>query len=477
MLPAPAAAHSFGRVYNLPVPFWLYGFAAAAALLLSFLIVGYFVAVPRSASAEGARDIGQLGWVRALRRVRLVPALAVMSVLGLLLCILTGFFGSRDPYRNFSMTFFWVVFTLGFAYFTALVGNLYDAINPWRVITQALARVFPQFARGRVHYPDALSYWPALGLYMAFIWIELFGRTTPFSLAACLLAYTFINLAGAWWFGSPAWFRYAEFLSVFMRQLGRMAPLEYRLAVPDGTASRLRWRVPFSGLLQERAESLSLVVFGLFMLSSTAFDGLRTTAVWFRLFWDDPTGLLFAWQGRNPIYAFETLRPYYLAYETFWLVASPFVYLAIYLGFIWLARLVTRSVRPMRELALDFAHTLLPIALVYNVTHYFTLILTEGARIVSLSSDPFGWGWDLLGTAGVLRAPIIPDMNWVWHAQVALILFGHIASVYFAHVVALRVFATRRAAMLSQLPMLGLMVLFTVAGLWILAQPIQSGAR
>jgi hypothetical protein len=67
-------------------------------------------------------------------------------------------------------------------------------------------------------------------------------------------------------------------------------------------------------------------------------------------------------------------------------------------------------------------------------------------------------------------------MSWVWHAQVALMLFGHIVSVYLAHVVALRVFATRRDALRSQLPMLCLMVLFTVAGLWILAQPLQPGA-
>ena len=65
-------------------------------------------------------------------------------------------------------------------------------------------------------------------------------------------------------------------------------------------------------------------------------------------------------------------------------------------------------------------------------------------------------------------------MSWVWHTQVALILFGHIASVYLAHVVALRVFPTRRDAMRSQLPMLCLMVFFTVAGLWILALPLSG---
>ncbi len=481
LFPASAGAHSFGRLYNLPVPFWLYGFGAAAALVLSFLIVGVFVAAPRSAAPEGSRDIGQMRWVLALRRARLVPVLQALSVFGLLLCIVTGFFGTRDSYRNFNMTFFWVVFVLGFAYLTAIAGDLYAAVGPWRVIAQALARVFPGFPRGRLRYPQAFAYWPALGLYMAFIWIELFGQTQPFSLASCLLAYTVVNLAGVWLLGSASWCRYCEFWSVFFRLLGLMSPLDYRPAEPGGAASRLRWRIPFSGLLEERAESPSLVVFGLFMLSSTAFDGLHSTLLWLRstLSWFQPlwkaAEILTAWLGRDPSQLANILQPAFRAYQTLWLLASPFMYLAIYLLFVWLARLAARSARPVRDLALDFGHSLLPIALVYNITHYFTLILTQGVTIVGLASDPFGWGWNLFGTAGLPRAPIVPDMAWVWHTQVALILFGHIVSVYLAHVVALRVFATRRHAMLSHLPMLCLMVLFTVSGLWIMALPMQPG--
>jgi hypothetical protein len=150
------------------------------------------------------------------------------------------------------------------------------------------------------------------------------------------------------------------------------------------------------------------------------------------------------------------------------------VYFAAYALFVVLAKVVTRSERPLRELFLDFAYTLLPIALVYNVTHYFTLLLSDALKIVSLLSDPFGWNWNLFGTATLLRAPILLDVGVVWHIQVVLILAGHIVSVYLAHRVALSVFPTRRAAVLSQLPMLCLMVLFTVAGLWILAQPLTD---
>ena len=116
----------------------------------------------------------------------------------------------------------------------------------------------------------------------------------------------------------------------------------------------------------------------------------------------------------------------------------------------------------------------MPIALVYSATHYSTLILTQGLKLVSLFSDPFGWDWNLFGTLRLWRAPILPEMGTVWHTQVGLILLGHILGVYASHVVALRIFPTRSKALLSQLPLLLLMVGFTVAGLWILAQPLTA---
>jgi hypothetical protein len=471
-LPGAASAHSFGRLYNLPVPFWMYAYGAAAALAVSFLLVAYFVTAA-APTAPKAVQRAEPGWLPLLRRARLLPALKILSVLGLLLCLLTGFFGNRNPYLNFSMTFFWIVFVLGFTYLSALIGDLYAAINPWKLLAELLERFIKGYSRGRLRYPQGLGHWPALAFYMAFIWIELFGHSRPFSLAAMLATYTGINLFGVWLVGAAAWFRHCEFFGVFLRLTAKMAPLAY---VPDAVpGQRLRWRAPFTGLLETPADSIGLVVFALFMLSSTAFDGLRETTPWVRLFWGDPFQLITPLVGASPVQAYPLLRAWYVAYETLCLLLSPFVYLAVYLLFITLAKLITRSELSLRTLALSFAFSLLPIALVYNLTHYYTLIFTQGVTIVSLLSDPFGWGWNLFGTAGKLRAPILPDMNVVWHSQVALILFGHIVSVYLAHLEALRIFPTRRQATLSQLPMLGLMMVFTTAGLWILAQPIKSG--
>jgi hypothetical protein len=52
------------------------------------------------------------------------------------------------------------------------------------------------------------------------------------------------------------------------------------------------------------------------------------------------------------------------------------------------------------------------------------------------------------------------------------IVTGHIVAVYIAHVVALQEFRVRRAVVRSQLVMLILMVGYTTASLWIIAQPI-----
>jgi len=467
-----AEAHSFGKLYNLPVPFWMYVYGAAAALLLSFLVVGFFVSAGVSAQHEKTRELTHT--LRLLQRLRLLRILKALSVFTLLLCVLTGFFGNGDPYRNFSMTFFWVIFVLGFSYVSAFSGDLYAAINPWQIITGALGRVSKNYTQGRWRYPAALSYWPALLLYMGFIWIELFMFNRPSTLAKMLSAYTALNLLGVWIFGSAAWFRYCEFLSVFLRLIAKMAPFDYTPA-QNGERSRLRLRAPFVGLIQTRAESFSLLLFVLFMLSSTAFDGLHATAAWFKLFWADPYNLLTPLLGKKPIMVYAILRPYYVALQTFCLLLSPFLYLGAYLLFVAMAKWITRSRYSVRELALRFAFSLLPIALVYNITHYYTLILTQGVKIISLLSDPFGFGWNLFGTADLYRAPILPAMGTVWHSQVGLIVFGHIVSVYLAHLEALRVFPTRTQAALSQLPMLLLMVLFTTVGLWVLAQPITGG--
>ncbi len=471
-----AQAHSFGKLYNLPVPFWMYLYGAAAALLLSFLVVGYFINEHAAAANLRHRDLSDHTAIRFFRKPVVAGALRVGSMLIFLLTIATGFFGSRNPYLNFNMTWFWIVFVLLFTYATAFTTNLYSLLNPWRITIDWIRRWRPGAFEGRYSYPAGLSFYPALGLYMVFIAVELFAHAGPRALSQMLLAYTLIMAIGAWLWGARDWLRYGDFFGVFYDLIARIAPIA---RLPDGNGSstqRIVLRQPFIGLIGEDARNFSLLLFVLFMLSSTAYDGLRETLPWVKIFWKDfYQGVLKAWVGSDIVKSYPTLQAIYKVWQIAALLLSPFLYLALYWISLCCTKWLTRTTLTVRELALRFALSLIPIAFVYHLTHYYTLVITQGTQIVRLISDPFSRGWDLFGTATLLRSPIVPDASFVWNSQVILILMGHIISVYLAHLVALRIFPTQRQATLSQIPMLLLMVAYTTIGLWILSQPITSG--
>jgi len=494
-LTSTAAAHSFGVVYNLPVPFWLYAWGAVGALFASFAVLGYFVSSRNVEGHDAVLDLSHSVVVLHLGRFRLWSLARVLSVFILLFCIATGLWGIKSPYQNFNMTWFWILFVLLYAWLQALFGDLYARISPWKVLTDWIGRFWRGYSQGLVSYPRWLSYWPALLLYMGFIWIELFGGIEPAALSLWLLGYSGLNLLAVGLFGQRDWFRYGEFFAVFLRLLALMAPLQWQAEETGSKRLLLVW--PFTGLLAERADAKVLLVFVLFMLSSTAFDGLHEAKPWVELYWtklyvcihscEPGVGIaalddwflslqaeLRIWAPSNPLAAFGNMRGVYEIWQTTWLLLSPFIYLAIFLLFCLFTKWAGRSALSVWQVAQRFCYSLLPIALVYHVTHYYTLIQTQGVKIFALASDPFGYGWDLFGTKDWFYGVLIPDPGTTWHVQVGLIVFGHIVSVWLAHREALRTFASHKLAVMSQIPMLILMMLFTTVGLWILSLPIKS---
>ncbi len=118
--------------------------------------------------------------------------------------------------------------------------------------------------------------------------------------------------------------------------------------------------------------------------------------------------------------------------------------------------------------------TFVPIALAYHLAHYLSYLLLAGQFILPLASDPFGLGWDLFGTANRTLDLGIVSFKTVWWIAVIAVVVGHVYAVYLAHVMALRLFGSGWAALLSQLPLVLLMVAYTMISLWILSQPIVA---
>lgn len=469
-LPDVAQAHSFSVPYVLPIPLWIYVYACMAMLVVSFAAVGYFLVTPGAVgvkapvSAEvGAKKAfpGKIGQLT-------VAAVRGVAIVLLIVTIVAGFIGTKDPQLNISMTLFWVVFLLGFAYLVALIGDLFAIVNPWETMLDILEKCGINFSKTRVGYPEWLGYFPALGGYVGLVWIELFTDPRPSVLSVALLSYVGIVLIGSWLFGRTAWLRYGEFFGLFFRLLGSMAPVEYARAADQG-GWRWRLRMPFSGIVDDHKEHLSLLPFVLFMLSSTSYDGLHDTEVWLNIYWKHLLQLI------EPLWGVVNLKEratliikWHAVYQHGGLLLLLALYVGLYLFVVAVAKKMVGTKIRIGELALRFSYSLIPIAVVYNVTHYFTFLITQIRLLPWLIGDPFGFGWNPFHIDRIPQwAPL--NMALIWHTQVALILIGHLVSVCVAHLIALRVFPSQRQAVLTQYPMLVLMMVYTSAGLWILS--------
>jgi hypothetical protein len=120
-----------------------------------------------------------------------------------------------------------------------------------------------------------------------------------------------------------------------------------------------------------------------------------------------------------------------------------------------------------------YAHTLVPIAAVYVLAHYFSFLMYNGQAIAFLSSDPLGKGWDLFGTAGKTIDYGVISAKGIWYVQVAVLVSGHVAGLILSHDRALALYQRARTATQSQYWMLAIMVAFTTFGLWLLSQANQ----
>ena len=117
--------------------------------------------------------------------------------------------------------------------------------------------------------------------------------------------------------------------------------------------------------------------------------------------------------------------------------------------------------------------TLVPIAIAYHFAHYLSFLAMAGQYLIPLASDPLNLGWDLFGTRFYFIRLGVVDARTVWYVSLFAIVAGHVAAVWLGHQTALRQFGAR--ATRSQLPMLALMVAYTLLSLWIIAQPIVNG--
>ncbi len=456
----PASAHGFGQRYELPLPLSLYLFGASAAVVLSFVVVGLFVRRAPVSRTRPRRDLlaTPIGKIIGHRAIVLMLRLAVLGLF--LVTLLAGLFGDQNPYRNIAPTLVWIIWWVGLVYVAALAGDIWALVSPWRTAFDGAQWLYRRLGfRGelglRLRYPEALGAWPAGILLLVFSWIELIdpNAASPAHIAFLAIAYSLLTWTGMLAFGRDVWLEHGEVFALMFGAFARFAPTESR-------GNRLLLRPYGGGVLDGRPVSTSMMAFVLLLLATVLYDGLIGTGEW--------AALESALRGALPGFgedAVMTLRSGGVI--AFWLL-----FLGAFLGISTVMSRVASGRPAPLEVARSFALTLIPIAIGYHVAHYLVFLLVQGQYIIPLLSDPFGRGWDLIGTAGYRVDIALAGARFAWYTAVAAIVTGHVTAVYLAHVKAMGVFGRARVALASQVPLTALMVVYTFIGLSITAEPI-----
>ena len=461
--PAFAGAHGFGQRYDLPLPLALYLLGTAAAVVLSFVVVGAFAKPIASARIRVHPDLLAHPALRAIACALLVMSrFAVLSAF--IVLVAAGFIGSPNPYQNIAPTLFWIIGWVGLAYVSAFVGDLWALVNPWRTVFDPLERIYERVRGGHARvpplkYPERLGVWPAFALLFTFSWIELVypSPAVPLHIAWIAVGYSAITFAGMWVFGVEVWLRHGEFSSVVFGVVAKFAPSEI---------AERRWNLRgfARGLLETGSLSRSMVALVLLILASVLFDGVLATPAWNNLEAQLASRLSSDDAG---VIAIRTL-----GLAGFWA--------AFFGAYLCICAAMRRAVRGSQStwgIAQGFALTLVPIAIAYHVAHYFAYLLVQGQYIVPLISDPFGFGWNLFGTAGYRVDIGLVGARFEWYTAVIAIVVGHITAVYLAHVRAMTTFGVRGTALRAEVPLTALMVVYTFVSLSILAEPITERPR
>jgi hypothetical protein len=450
--PPAALAHGLAGRGDLPIPQWLFAWAAAVVLVVSFVGLAVLWPTPRLQ-----------GIPVAIRRLD-VPAYKVWEALAgaiglglFVLVVYAGFAGVQTTTANFAPTWIFVIFWVGGPVFSVLLGDVFRAFNPWRALARGVAGIAGLLSGGKLPepmpYPAKLGRWPAVVTIMGFAWLELVyvNRDDPSILAALSLGYAAVPLVGMSLYGIEAWSTRADGFGVAFELYSRLSPVHWE-------QGRVTWRRPLSGApsLVPAAGTAALLCT---MIGTTSFDGFSAGPTWL-------TGI----------------QPHLLSFfgslgfgdEGAQEVAGTLGLFAMVLIIYGLYRLGIAGMQSVggnhkaADLAMSFAHSLIPISFAYVAAHYCSLLVNNGQAIIYLASDPLGHGSNLFGTAD-RSVDYFFSAKAVWYVQVACLVIGHAAGLALAHDRALATWRKARDATRSQYWMLAVMVGFTSLGLWLLS--------
>lgn len=487
------------------VPMWM------AIGGLAVIIIASHIFLSRQKSSENQylkMDLLKFLKVKWLFRHPAFPMIAqFVSIVLFLLILVTGFIGNQN--QNISTVLTWTWWWVLLIFFILGFGKIFCMICPWEGISSLVTSLSLQSRIKKIGFeikwPKVLkNVYPALILFIILTWFELGYDITRSPSMTAMMAATMLFLAvfSAIVFEKRAFCRYACLVGRISGIYAMFSPVELRAVSNDVCASckgkecftgtekdtscptglfpskltentyctfctecirscphdnlTINVRPPATDLKNKTSFKWDESVLIIVLLALTSFHGVTMTPYWWSLvdMLRVETGF-----GKTPVFSVLMLIMLIVPVFVFWLSACIS------------RRLVNDDQFNAGYFFRAFSYPLIPVALFYHLAHNGMHFFMEAQTLLPLLSDPFGWGWDIFGTAKKSYEPLL-SMNSIWIIQVALIVIGHIYGVTIADRVAKK-FLERSNILKALIPMIVTMICYSGFSIWLVAQPME----
>ncbi len=494
------------------LPYYLHDAGVRGILLMSFLaLVLSVLKKPTKEKKKKFRfDLFRLKFIKSFFKSRFARfVLQAILVFFFFVAIAAGFWGYDVYMYNFATIGVWTTWWAGIVFLVVIGGTAWCTMCPWDAVASWLESL-SLWKRGKsslslkLKWPKALTNCvPAIVFFTLLTWLELGFHITkhPDYTAIISLFMLFMAVVFILVYEKKIFCKYVCFVGKICGAYALFAPIELRnkkgsvckgcsgkfcrngsengypcptdlcmqtmdsdmyctlccecvKSCPNDNIS-LKLRSFGSGLLNKiNSFSWDETIFMLIVLALTLFHGISMTPDWGQFL--DMLKLKFK---------LSEMQAFTVSMLSFELIT-----VVIFLVIGAVSHLFDKKEhQKLKHTMSIYACVALVIAISYHLAHSSSHFFMEGIKIIPTLSDPFGYGWDLFGTAGFREVPIL-NQDTIWNIQTVFVVIGH----FFAVMVGYKLFRAKSEKKLD----IGLVVcimLITALSLfefWLLSLPM-----
>ncbi len=428
----------------------------------------------------------------------------VIALAGFSLAILSGFIGTPVGSRNFGIVFVWIAWwAILMLVAVPFLGRGWCGICPIPAPGEWLQRGAMLGPRGQakgaaLSQPKGLGRrWPKRfrNIWLqngSFLLVALFSTvilTQPRITAIVLAAFLFVAIGASLIFERRAFCRYLCPVGGFIGLYSQLAPVELRV-VDTAVCTAHTEKTCYTGSAEGYGCPWDVFPPGMVKNTycGTCLECLRTCphdniALNIRSFGADlavgrnrkldEAFKAFIMLGAAAVYSGVLLGPWgplklaaysvgtlpWMAYAASFLTLILLALPGIFWLMVRIGKRLSGSGLPMKKLFIAQSYALIPLGLAAWIAFSLSFVFANFSYVLVALSDPFGWGWNLIGTAGIGWTPWLTNLT--PFLQVGVLVGGFIWAATTSRKIAAEKTADVQAIWLS-LPVIGFCLAITL---------------